>query len=106
MMAEYKDIEPLLKHIKDIKKRMLCEQDSGYITGYICALSVVEGIIAGLSTERVIHMDEVAHIFDEIHKMCAIHHKADGQAMTARIDLEKFRELEKKYKAIYEREMV
>ncbi|MGN0613714.1 MAG: hypothetical protein ACI4JB_07405 [Porcipelethomonas sp.] len=44
-MAEYINIEPLKKEIADFKRTVKCD-NSDYLTGYICALSVVEGMIA------------------------------------------------------------
>ena len=46
-MAEYKDVEPLKKHIADFKQ-IVNSPNSDYLTGYISALSATEGIIAGL----------------------------------------------------------
>lgn len=44
-MAEYIDAEPLKKEIADFKRTVKCD-NSDYLTGYICALSAVEGMIA------------------------------------------------------------
>ena len=44
-MAEYIDAEPLKKEIADFKHTVKCD-NSDYLTGYICALSAVEGMIA------------------------------------------------------------
>lgn len=60
-MAEYKDIEPLKKQIADIKKAMN-SQNSDYLTGYLCALSVTEGIIATLPTADVVPKSEVERL--------------------------------------------
>lgn len=95
-MAEYVDIEPLRRHVADVK-RALISANSDYLTGYLCALSVTEGIIAGLSTVDVVPREEIAEVFNEIFKICTLPHRADGKAMSARLDIEKFRELEKKY---------
>lgn len=46
-MAEYKDIAPLKEQIADIKKA-IHSPNSDYLTGYLCALSVTEGVIAYL----------------------------------------------------------
>lgn len=46
-MAEYKDIAPLKEQIADIKKA-IHSQNSDYLTGYLCALSAIDGIIADL----------------------------------------------------------
>ena len=47
-MAEYKDVEPLKKQIADFKRAVNSVEpmNSDYLTGYISALSVVEGAIA------------------------------------------------------------
>lgn len=45
-MAEYKDVEPLKRQIADFKRAVKSE-NSDYLTGYISALSAVEGMIAG-----------------------------------------------------------
>ena len=57
-MAEYKDVAPLRKQIADIK-RAVNSPNSDYLTGYICALSVTEGIIAGLPVADVVPKSEV-----------------------------------------------
>ena len=51
-MAEYKDVAELKKQIADVKKAIR-SPNSDYLTGYMCALSVVEGIIASLPTADV-----------------------------------------------------
>ena len=47
-MAEYKDVEPLKKQIADFKRAVnaVKPMNSDYLTGYISALSVIEGAIA------------------------------------------------------------
>ena len=47
-MAEYKDVEMLKKQIADFKRAVnsVKPMNSDYLTGYISALSVVEGAIA------------------------------------------------------------
>ena len=47
-MAEYKDVELLKKQIDDFKRAVnsIEPMNSDYLTGYISALSVVEGAIA------------------------------------------------------------
>ena len=45
-MAEYKNVEPLKRQIADFKRAVKSE-NSDYLTGYISALSAVEGMIAG-----------------------------------------------------------
>lgn len=55
-MAEYKDVEPLKKQIVDFKRAVNATKpmNSDYLTGYISALSVVEGAIAEQSTADVV----------------------------------------------------
>ena len=65
-MAEYKDITELKKQIADFKKAVH-SPNGDYLTGYVCALSATEGIIAGLPNADVV---EVVHgrwrrVFDD-----------------------------------------
>ena len=54
-MAEYKDVELLKKQIDDFKRAVNSVEpmNSDYLTGYISALSVVEGAIAEQPTADV-----------------------------------------------------
>ena len=54
-MAEYKDVELLKKQIADFKRAVnsVKPMNSDYLTGYISALSVVEGEIAKQPTADV-----------------------------------------------------
>lgn len=54
-MAEYKDVELLKKQIADFKRAVnsVKPMNSDYLTGYISALSVVEGAIADQPTADV-----------------------------------------------------
>lgn len=52
-MAEYKDITELKKQIADFKKAVH-SPNGDYLTGYVCALSATEGIIAGLPDADVV----------------------------------------------------
>ena len=54
-MAEYKDVELLKKQIDDFKRAVnsIEPMNSDYLTGYISALSVVEGEIAEQPTADV-----------------------------------------------------
>ena len=54
-MAEYKDITELKKQIADFKKSV-SSPNSDYMTGYISALSVAEGMIAGLPIVDVVEV--------------------------------------------------
>ena len=56
-MAEYKNITSLSKQIRDFKKT-INSPNSDYMTGYLSALSVVEGMIAGIPSADVV---EVVH---------------------------------------------
>ena len=49
-MAEYKDITKLKKEISDVKQELWGSscQNRSYITGYVSALSYIEGMIASL----------------------------------------------------------
>ena len=44
-MAEYRNVEPLKKEIAELK-RTIHSENTDYQTGYMSALSVVEGMIA------------------------------------------------------------
>lgn len=54
-MAEYKDVEQLKKQIADFKRAVnsVKPMNSDYLTGYISALSAVEGAIAEQPTADV-----------------------------------------------------
>ena len=54
-MAEYKDIAPLKEQIADIKKA-IHSPNSDYLTGYLCALSATEGVIAYLPASDVVEV--------------------------------------------------
>lgn len=56
-MSKYIDAVPLHKEIRDFK-RTVKSPNSDYMTGYICALSVVEGMIFNAPTADVV---EVRH---------------------------------------------
>lgn len=78
-MAEYKDVTSLKKEIADFKKSAN-SPNSDYMTGYISALSAVEGKIAGLPDADVV---EVKHGEWILHndgsgtcKVCGRHQKA------------------------------
>lgn len=63
-MAEYKDIVPLKKQIADIKKAMH-SPNSDYLTGYLCALSATEGVIAYLPAADVVEVVHARWIWNE-----------------------------------------
>ena len=54
-MSEYKDITELKKQIADFKKAVH-SPNGDYLTGYVCALSATEGIIAGLPDADVVEV--------------------------------------------------
>ena len=64
-MSTYKDVDPLLREIKDFKKMVAKSCNADYMIGYTSALSLVEGIVAGLPTldrenaERCVACDEI-----------------------------------------------
>lgn len=53
-MSRYIDVTNLSKQIADFK-RVVTSPNSDYMTGYLCALSVTEGIIAGMPTAEDAH---------------------------------------------------
>lgn len=56
-MSEHKDIAELKKQIYDLK-RAVFSPNSDYMTGYISALSVVEGMIACLPDVNIVSLEE------------------------------------------------
>lgn len=56
-MRRYIDVTELSKQISDFK-RAVNSPNSDYLTGYLCALSVTEGMIAGTPSADVV---EVRH---------------------------------------------
>ena len=56
-MSRYIDAENISKQIADFK-RIVKSPNSDYLTGYLCALSVTEGMIAGTPTADAV---EVRH---------------------------------------------
>ena len=68
-MAEYKDITKLKKEISDVKQELWessC-QNRSYVTGYVSALSYVEGMIASLPAADVEPVKHAAFVRDEEH---------------------------------------
>ena len=55
-MVEYKDVEQLKNQIADFKRAVnaVKPMNSDYLTGYISALSVIEGVIAEQPTADVV----------------------------------------------------
>lgn len=70
-MPEYKDITGLKKEISDVKRELWesCCQNRSYITGYISALSYVEGMIASLPAADVEPVKHGRWIFKERIKL-------------------------------------
>ena len=69
-MAEYIFSEPLKKEIADFK-RTVKSDNSDYLTGYICALSAVEGMIA---EQPVADVEPVTHAeweYDGADRRCS-----------------------------------
>ncbi len=70
-MAEYKDVEPLKKQIADFKRAVnaVKPMNSDYLTGYISALSVVEGAIAeqpDADVVEVVRCKDCKHLFQDL----------------------------------------
>ena len=69
-MNRYIDVTELSKQIADFK-RAVNSPNSDYMTGYICALSVTEGMLAGTPTANVAPIaDTVRKMHSEIKKRC------------------------------------
>jgi hypothetical protein len=99
-MAEYKDITKLAKEIADFKKSVN-SPNSDYLTGYLSALSVTEGIIANIPTADVV---EVVRCKDckhavELDKHCDISRTAYRHCNLLRGDETKY--VWHKYKKYY-----
>lgn len=71
-MAEYRNVEPLKKEIADLK-RTIHSENTDYQTGYMSALSVVEGMIAELPAADVepVRRGKWLNTRDENKKMCS-----------------------------------
>lgn len=54
-MPEYIDVAELKRQISDFKRKIQ-SPNSDYLTGYVCALSITEGMIAGLPTADVVEV--------------------------------------------------
>jgi hypothetical protein len=59
-MSKYIDAENISKQIADFKKS-ITSPNSDYMTGYICALSVTEGMIANAMLASTADVVEVRH---------------------------------------------
>lgn len=82
-MAEYKDVEPLKKQIADFKRAVnaVKPMSSDYLTGYISALSVVEGAIAeqpAADVVPVVRCKECKHYQNHPNGLCYLHTEPYG----------------------------
>lgn len=73
-MAEYRDVEPLKKQIADFKRAVnaVKPMNSDYLTGYISALSVVEGAIAEQPTADVEPARHGKWINESFYTRCSV----------------------------------
>ena len=73
-MAEYKDVELLKKQIDDFKRAVnsVKPMNSDYLTGYISALSVVEGEIAKQPTADVAPVRHGHWIYENFYTHCSV----------------------------------
>ena len=79
-MSRYIDATDIAKQIADFK-RVVNSPNSDYMTGYLCALSVTEGMIAKTPTAdavEVVRCKDCKYFFrySDEHKQCV--EKADG----------------------------
>ena len=73
-MAEYKDVEQLKKQIADFKRAVNSVEpmNSDYLTGYISALSVIEGEIAKQPTADVAPVRHGHWIYENFYTHCSV----------------------------------
>ena len=73
-MAEYKDVELLKKQIADFKRAVnaVKPMNSDYLTGYISALSVIEGAIAEQSATDVTPVKYGRWINENFYTRCSV----------------------------------
>ena len=73
-MAEYKDVELLKKQIDDFKRAVNSVEpmNSDYLTGYISALSVVEGEIAKQPTADVAPVRHGRWVNESFYTHCSV----------------------------------
>ena len=73
-MAEYKDVELLKNQIADFKRAVnaVKPMNSDYLTGYISALSVVEGEIAKQPTADVAPVRHGHWIYENFYTHCSV----------------------------------
>lgn len=85
-MAEYKDVELLKNQIADFKRAVnaVKPMNSDYLTGYISALSVIEGAIAEqpiADVAKVVRCKDCKYYDKEYHK-CKLHSEEPDQYYT------------------------
>lgn len=84
-MAEYIDAEPLKKEIADFK-RTIHSENTDYQTGYMSALSVVEGMIAEQPAVEVVcckdckYWKQERYASSEVYMNCTCHDRGYGDA--------------------------
>lgn len=74
-MPEYKNITALKKQISDVK-RTIESPNSDYLTGYISALSVTEGMIEEIPTANVVEIPDkgIGELSDGYHTFNELYH--------------------------------
>ena len=84
-MAEYRNVEPLKKEIADLK-RTIHSENTDYQTGYMSALSVVEGMIAEQPAVEVVcckdckYWKQERYASSEVYMNCTRHDRGYGDA--------------------------
>lgn len=69
-MSRYIDATDIAKQIADFK-RVINSPNSDYMTGYLCALSVTEGMIANTDTADVVEVRHGRWGFDGLGWTCS-----------------------------------
>ena len=85
-MTEYKDVELLKNQIADFKRAVnaVKPMNSDYLTGYISALSVIEGAIAEqpiTDVAKVVRCKDCEH-YDKKYHQCKLHSEEPDQYYT------------------------
>jgi hypothetical protein len=86
-MARYIDVTDITKQIADFKKAVN-SPNSDYLTGYICALSVTEGLIAETPTADVAPRADTVREFADRLKNYYTHLKGSTSASLAAYHIE------------------
>ena len=94
-MAEYKDVELLKKQIADFKRAVNSVEpmNSDYLTGYISALSVIEGVIAEqpiADVAKVVRCKDCKHKFVEYDGTFTCNIFSNCYGLPYRINLDDF----------------